>query len=465
MMFRKFACPNSVRFCVSVVLILACLAGLTAHAQDGSGPSAASAPELPPEQILDPSPVPAIPTLPAPAALPALPREAPELQLETPVDTLQPSKPPHPWRVDLGLQTSVTYDDNIFIQHVNRTSDVYFGITPVVAVTWGKPLSAADTLTGLVSRFLRPVDPNEPGDSLLLRYSPTATFFVHNGDQNSFDEDVTVDGRLRTEKTLLEFEARYQTLSSPDVDVGNRINRSVYSAYGDINYSITNKTSVDSHLDFDHTSYEGGLNFTDIGERVTLDYKVAPKTSIGLGGAIGYTNVEEGSDQLYEQGLVHLHYVPTQKITIDLLAGVEVRQISGGSTRTTPVWEFNASYAAQQSTTVLLTVSRKTEPSAIFQGQDVDRTTVEGNIRQLLFQKVYLSLGGGYQHAEYVDAGINSGAADRTDNYAYLGVSAATEITKWCSLRMDYRYQDNFSSIDDFAFRRNVADIQLNVQF
>jgi len=431
-------------------------------------PDSAPARELLPEQVLDPPPaasVPTVPALPAPAALPTLPQESSEMQLETPVDTLQPARQPRPWRLDIALQSSVTFDDNIFIQHVDRVSDVYFGITPVVALTLGKPLSAADTLTGMVSRFLRPVDPNEPGDSLLLRYAPTATFFVHNTDQNSFDEDVTIDGRLRTEKTLAEFEARYQTLSSPDIDVGNRINRSIYSAYGDVNYSFTDKTSADSRLEFNHTSYEGGLNFTDIGERVTLDYKILPKTSIGVGGLIGYTNVEDGTNQVYEQGLLHFHYIPTHKITIDLIGGVEARQFTSGGSRTTPVFEFNASYAAQESTTILLTVSRKTEPSAIFQGQDVDRTTVEGNIRQLLFQKVYVTLGGGYQHAEYVDAGIIEGTASRTDDYAYFGASAATEITKWCSLRLDYRYQDNRSTDDGFAFRRNVADIQLNVQF
>ncbi len=385
--------------------------------------------------------------------------------METPVETLEPGKIPHPWRLDLALQTSVTYDDNVFIQRVNRVSDEYFGITPIAVVTWGKPLSAADTLTGMVSRFLRPVDPNEIGDSLLLRYSPTALFFVHHADENTFNEDVTLEGRLRTEKTLFDFEARYQTLSSPDVDVGNRITRSVYSAYGDLTYSLTNKTSVESRLDFDHTSYEGGLNFTDIGERVTLDYKVLPKTTIGLGVSAGYTNVEDGSDQVYERGLVHFHYIPTQKITLDLLAGVEVRQVSGGQTRTTPYFEFNASYQVRESTALLLTASRKTEPSAIFQGQDIDDTVVEGNIRQLLFQKVFLTLGGGYQHSNYVDAGITNGLADRTDNLAYFGVSAATDITKWCSLRMDYRYQENLSSQDTFTFRRNVADIQVNVQF
>ena len=476
--FRKFASPLFLVFgegiLLSGVLLAVYLGGLTARAEEAGGPlpetvPAPESPAIPPEQVLDPPStalLPAVPALPAPSALPTLPHETSGLQMELPADSLPASsRPVRPWRVDIGLETSVTYDDNIFIQHVNRQSDVYFGATPIAMLTLGKPMPAAQTLTGTISRFFRPVDPNEPGNSFALRYSPTASFFVHHSDQNAFDEDVTLNGRLRTEKTLLEFEARYQTLSSPDLDVGNRINRSVYTAYGDLIYNLTNKTSVESRLDFNHTSYEGGLNFTDIGERVTLDYKVAPKTSIGIGGAIGYTDVESGFNQLYEQGLIHIHYVPTHKITLDLLAGVEVREIDGASTRTTPVFELNATYAAQESTALILTVSRRTEPSAIFQGQDIDRTTVEANIRQLFFQKVYVTVGGGYQHAEYVDAGLSTGTADRTDDFGYVGISAATELTKWCSMRMGYRYQDNRSTQDDFAFRRDIADVQFNLKF
>lgn len=385
--------------------------------------------------------------------------------MELPAENLAPNQTqPHPWRIDLGVEVSATYDDNVFIQHRSKVSDVYFGVTPIVVLTWGRPLPAAATLTGDISRFLRPVDPATVGNSFLLRYTPTATFFDRRSDQNSFDQDLEIDGRMRTAKTLFEVEARFQTLSSPDIDVGDRIDREVYSAFADLSHSLTEKIAIDSRLDFDHTTYQGGLNFTDIGERIALDYKWTPKTTVGIAAAVGLTDVEEGADQYYEQGLLHVRYVPTEKISIDILGGVEVRQISNGPERTMPVFSVQASYAAGQSTVILLNAARRMETSALFASQNIERTTVELSVRQLLWQKVYVTLGGGYQHAEYVDASA-SGAAHRADDYGYLGVSSAMDITRWCSLRLSYRYENNHSSIADFAFARNVADLQFHVQF
>jgi hypothetical protein len=449
---------------LSVALLMLPLQMLAGHATEASEPLSevvTSSPEPPAEVVLEPQP----PELPKPPMLPSLPSSPSALQMEIPVGNLSSNQvKTHPWRIDLGIEFSATYDDNIFIQHQARASDLYFGITPIVVITWGRPIPALATLSGDMSRFLRLVPQNVIGNSLLVRYTPTATFFTRHSAENSFDEDLEIDGRLRTAKTLFEIEGRLQTLSSPDIDVGNRINREVYSAFADLNYALTEKTSIDSRLDFDHTSYQGGLSFTDIGERITLDYKLRPKTTLGLGAGFGFTNVEQGSNQYYEQGLLHFHYVPTDKVTLDILGGVEARQVTNGTDRTNPVFNVEASYAAGQSTVILLNASRRTETSAIFESQNIERTTVELNLRQLLFQKVYLTLGGGYQEAKYVDASGAAGA-NRTDDFAYFGVSFAKDITRWCSLRVGYRYQHNESTLSDFAFARNLADLQFHVQF
>jgi hypothetical protein len=425
------------------------------------------------QEVTDPLPEPAAlqpdSALPPPAAevLPAgnalTPPREPSSVPVGPIEntTAIPNEPPR-WHLHLRLETGVTYDDNIFIQPTNKQSDVYFGITPIIAAGWGNFQADPTTVTGEASRFPQVAAREDFGNSFLFRYAPNATFFTHHSDQNAVNHDVMLGGRWAQSKLTLDMAGRFQTLSAPDIDVGNRINSQVTTGFLNANYQMTEKTSLDARFALEHDSYQGGLDSTDASVTALLNYQLRPKTTIGVGGGFGYTTVEDGENQHYEQGLVHWRYLPTGKISLDGTVGVEVRQTVHGPDHTGPVFEFGATYAAEDSTVFHLTFSRRTETSALFAEQDIERTTIEGSIRQRFFQKLFVTLSGGFQHVEYIDAGT---AANRTDDFPYFGVEAAMDVTKWLGMRAGYRYQDNHSSNGDFSFQRNLADFQFNIQF
>ena len=380
-----------------------------------------------------------------------------------PVQPVAPAAADLPkWRFHFRLDTSVTYDDNIFIQPSQRQSDVYFGVTPYLAAGWGTFQAEPGNITGVPSRFPQIAERDAAGNAFFFRYAPTAVFFADHTDQNSFNEDVLVSGRWSSGKLTLEAEGRFQTLSAPNIDVGTRINNEVASGLLNVNYQVAQKTSLDSRFAIERNSYQGGLNSLDTSVSSILNYQALPKTTVGLGGSFGYTTVESGQDQYYEQGLLHLRYLPTYKITLDLTGGVEVRQIQNGPDHITPVFNFDISYAAHESTTMSLKVSRQTATSALFQDQDIQGTTIEASVRQLIFQKLYITVSGGYQHSDYVNAGV---AANRTDDYFYGGIESAVEITKWFSVKAGYRFQKDDSSVAEFGFRRNIADLQFSLRF
>ena len=273
---------------------------------------------------------------------------------------------------------------------------------------------------------------------------------------------MLVSGRWSSGKLTLEAEGRFQTLSAPNIDVGTRINNEVTSGLLNLNSQVAQKTSLDSRFSIERNSYQGGLNSLDTSVSSLLNYQVLPKTTVGLGGSVGYTTVESGQDQYYEQGLLHLRYLPTFKISLDFTGGVEVRQIQDGPNRITPVFAFEASYAAHDSTSLSLKISRQTDTSALFENQDIEGTTIEASVRQRIFQKLYITLIGGYQNFDYVNAGE---AANRTDNYFFVGFESAVELTKWLSVKAGYQFQKNDSTIADFGFQRNLASFQLDLRF
>lgn len=366
------------------------------------------------------------------------------------------------WRLRLGVDTSVTYDDNIFIQPTQRQADVYFGVKPIVATGWGTFLADPTTVTGGPSRFPEIAERLSLGNAFFFRYAPTALFFSDHTDQNAFDEDVRVAGRWISGKVTLEANASFQTSTEPNIDVGNRIHTETTSGFLNLNYQVAQRTSLDSRFSLEHDSYQGGLNSTDSVVSTFLNYQALPKTTVGVGCSVGYTTVESGQDQYYEQGLVHLHFAPTGKITLDLVGGAEARQIENGPSRATPVFDLEANYAALDSTSVHFKFARRTDTSALYEQQDIEEMTIEASVRQRVFQKFYITVNGGLQRDDYVDAGA---AANRTDNFSYFGIESAMEVTKWFQMKAGYRFQNNDSSFAEFGFHRNIADFQFNLQF
>jgi hypothetical protein len=455
---RVLLCTAFVGFCHS---------GWSQNAQDPLPepapltPDASLAPSLPPivPSVLDQAPAPAetkpdSPTIRAPESTPT--NLSPVRGFEPAQEDLQK------WRFHLGLDTSVTYDDNIFIQPTQRQADVYFGVTPIVATGWGTFLADQGTVTGMPSRFPEIAEELGSGNAFFFRYAPQAVFFARHTDQNAFNENASVAGRWVSGKLTLQAEGRFQTLSAPNIDVGNRINSETTGGLLNLNYQVAQKTSLDSRFSLERDSYQGGLNSTSSVLSSMLNYQVLPKTMVGAGFGLGYTTVENGQDQYYEQGLIHLRYVPTYKITLDLIGGAEVREIQNGPNHATPVFDFTASYAPEDSTVVRLKVSRQISTSVLFDDQDIQATTVEASIRQRFFQKFYLTLSGGVQIDDYVDAGAT---ASRTDTFSYVGIQSAVEVTKWLSMKAGYRFQNNDSSMSEFGFHRNIADFQFNLQF
>jgi hypothetical protein len=447
------------RALVLIILVGFCHSGWGQNSQDPLPDPTAL-----PETVLGPS-IPQPPETgeqrePAP---PIFPVNEPSPVILSPVRGLEPALDELPrWRLHLGFDTSVTYDDNIFIQHTLRQSDVYFGATPIIATGWGTFLADPTTITGMPSRFPQVADREALGNAFYFRYAPTAVFFADHSDQNALNEDVRVAGRWSSGKLTVEAEGRFQTANETNIDVGNRINSETTAGILNLNYQVAPKSSLDSRFSLEHDSYQGGLNSTDTSFSSFLNYQALPKTTVGVGFGVGYTTVENGQDQYYEQGLVHLHYAPTPKTSLDLTGGAEVRQIQDGPNRTTPVFDFEAGYAALESTTIRLKVSRQTDTSALFQEQDIEETTIEASIRQRIIQKLYLTLSGGVQRDDYVDAGA---VANRTDTFSYFGIDSSLEVTKWLSMKAGYHFQNDDSTLAEFGFHRNLVNFQVNMQF
>ena len=109
---------------------------------------------------------------------------------------------------------------------------------------------------------------------------------------------------------------------------------------------------------------------------------------------MGYTGVENGQNQYYEQGLIHVHDAPTAKITLDLAVARNCAKSRMGRAASRLFSTSEPPTAAGDSTTINLSVTRRTDTSALFEGQDIEMTEFDASIRQRIFQKLYVTING-----------------------------------------------------------------------
>jgi hypothetical protein len=368
------------------------------------------------------------------------------------------------WSTHVRVQGAVTYDDNLFIKNRDQEEDIYFTLRPEIWSGVGDVRSQLPSLTGQPSRFLKRADGLDQRALFFARYAPTATKFLDHEEEDSLTHDAGVFGRLPFDRTVVKFEGRFQTLSSPDPDIGARSDRSLTSGFLEASYTVSEKTSADFRVAGLHTEYDRGFGSTDVNASAFINHRVLPKTTLGLGGAVGHVWVESGENQVYEQALLHGRYHFSKKVAFDGTGGVEFRQVDGGQDAVNPVFKLGAEYAPLESTLISLYGSRRIESSASLEGTNIERTSFDFSLRQCVWRRIWLTFSAGYQRGDYSKAGGTIDSS-RTDDYFTTGGAAAMDVTSWLNLRLSYSYECNESSRENFSFCRNVADLQLSVSF
>jgi len=368
----------------------------------------------------------------------------------------------HDFNFVAKVKTGVTYDDNIFIRHTNRESDAIFTVAPTVAGGVGdvrpelKRLSL-DTFTPAV------VDEGYvPRDFLLVRYTPTALVFIDHSDENAVDHDAAFQGRLQFAYLTLGFRTSFQKLTTPDVDVGGRVSRSLFAQEFSAAYDYSDRTSFEFGLTGSARRYPSHVDSQEITSQNWINYRVGAWTDLGAGVTLGYLDVEDSPGQFYQQGLLRARYRATEKISLSANGGVEFREVEQRD-RATPVFGLALSYTPFEQTLFSLEGSRRVENSAGTAGLNIEYSTLTLNIRQRLAQHYYIGTSASYQAARYVE--LTGNASNREDDLYDVQPYVRMDISKTAALQAGYVFRRDSSSVERFTFRQNQVYLHLNLFF
>jgi hypothetical protein len=366
------------------------------------------------------------------------------------------------------VEIKTTYDDNIFISPTHQHADLYTTVVAGLAVGWGE---FRDQLTPLGSFQEKYEELNgtdfDTRQFFFASYAPGYTYFAKHGSEDTLDQNANLGARGIFGNLTINATGSYRLFSEGVAEVGNRVRQSQVNFAVDALYQFSARTSGEVDLSvvthhYDKSFYVDSDEWID---RNYVSYQLFPKTNVSGGFTLGYVNVNQGSDQTYEQAVGRIIYDAGSKLTANLFGGIEFRQfVNGGASVTNPVFDFEVAYAPFDGTNINLSASRVVANSAEYAGRNDVGTTVALTISQALYEKLTLSLQGSYENYDY-GAGGGVGGVQRTDNALRLELAAAFHVTKFLSVNLAYDYWHNASNLSQFTFDDNRISLDLDLLF
>jgi hypothetical protein len=124
------------------------------------------------------------------------------------------------------FKMGVMYDDNIFITPSNEEDDVLWVFTPGVLVGSGDYRLREENYVS-------------------LSYNPAFIVFTENGSQNDIDHDARLKIQRRPGSWTLNLEQDFTTYSGPNVDVGSRVDETIFNTFIGAKYDLSPKTAAE----------------------------------------------------------------------------------------------------------------------------------------------------------------------------------------------------------------------------
>ena len=305
-----------------------------------------------------------------------------------------------------------------------------------------------------------------PAKMLVFNYSPTFKLFAQHDNYNSLDQLAQFTGIYSFSRLILGLDQDYVKSLDTIADVGARTTSTYFTTRLTSMYGLNDRTSVGVNGQYRNTSYEDP-RFTGSRQWENQDWinrQMSGKINAGLGLTLGYWDVDRSGSQTYEQALLRAIYRLAEKMDVTASVGGEWRQYSSGASGTLdPIFKIGATYRPRDATTITVEGHRFQQSSASSGSQNYTETGFGCGVRQRLFQKWFVNLGGSYWTVDYraAQSGIS---ASRSDTYYTARAGVDYQFTERWSVGAFYQHRSD-SSNASFGFENNQVAIQGSWQF
>ena len=301
-------------------------------------------------------------------------------------------------------------------------------------------------LAGIPARF---------GRHWNLDYTPTLRYYSNSQFHDGFDNSVRLIGGAVYEDWVLGLSQTYASSSTPLVETGEQTDTESYVTALTANYRFNSKFSVDLSMDQNFLSAAGFESSKTWSTMDWLNYQFWPRLDASIGAGGGYIAVNTGSDMTFEDVQGRVSWRATDKLSLQVHAGVDIREFmtGGESDLVSPIFGATLSYQAFEHTSLSLLADRYVNPS-VFQNLITETTTITLSFSQRLLKQLDLTLRGTYYNVAYTAAAA-SAIANRTDNNYGFNARLSTPFLKRGTFSLTYQLNDNSSTAPGYTFSSN----------
>lgn len=332
----------------------------------------------------------------------------------------------------------VQFDDNIYLNATNKSTDTIFSLTPGLDLVFGKG-SATKGNVYYREEFRRFND-----------HSQQNTNLANFGLKSNFDNGVS----------KADFNAAYAQIAQNDNDIrasGDIVRRNVTNLGGHGEFSFSEKSSLGVGATYDKTNYgPAGFSDSDIWTLpIDVYFKATPKLDWSAGYRFRNTSLSgnglDSKDHFFNVG-ARGEFSP--KLTGQLRVGYTDRSFDKGGSDSSVGLDGSVAYAFSEKTNYQFTASNDFGSSG--SGDSTKNLSFGLNTTTKISEEWSFTGGINYRRIEY---------ATRTDKYVEGLLAVTYNINAIVNLGASYTYRNNTSGLASAEFKNNVFTFGANVRY
>lgn len=304
-------------------------------------------------------------------------------------------------------------------------------------------------------------------------YTPTWTFYSNEAFRDTFDQIASLSGHLPYGDWVFGATQSYETSHAMLVETGRQTKQEKISSALNAVWQVGKRTQLDLGV---NRSARYANAVTDAPEWTTSDwlqyattdwlrYQLSPRLDVALGLSVGHADVSVGDDMTFTQPQAQIAWRPTQKISLSLQGGREIRRFSGTNNArlSTPIYSGAFSYQPHATTGVTLAASRSV--SASYFANEITRGAGWSvTLHQRFVQRLFLETSYSENTNRYLAARALQ-LVRRDDTYRAINARLSTVVFRRGSFAVLYQTGRNTSDDQLYSFSTHQYGCELSYRF
>ena len=318
------------------------------------------------------------------------------------------------------------------------------------------------------------------GQSLSFDYTPTWTTYTARALDDTVDHSARVSGAWEFQDWTVKMSENYRKSSPLLIETGGQTPQRTWATKLEAGRSFGSGLGFQTTASLDERDSESFPDTRDWSTMNWLTLRFTSRIETGLGLGAGYSDIVGEPDVTNERYMGRVRWVPTDKLSLDLDAGLEARhsRAAGAEDANNPIYNASLMYRPFEVTQISLGTSSAVS-TAYYQNQVTESASWTLGVQQRLIERFYLMASFLHKETDFSEVSSNSsplppvdlsnplpislpGRSDQVD--AFNGRIYTTLFKHW-KLAATFAHSRNRSNQESFTYNSTQYGFELSRRF